>query len=282
MSLCVEIAYADGTREERIFTLDRVLVGRGPHADFDVQTAPEIEEEHLLILPRRNGCWVAVAADARVKPTLAGAPFEHGLLPWGAELDVGSVTIKVKRASESKRAASPWYAVGLVPLALVAYMLWPGQNPAGGTPVRAPELELAEPGCDEGKGSWPQAQQKAAAAAALADRYPYDARDGLRAAQLWLDAASCFEVARQAAAAEQVRERGRAMLARVIEDYKAQLLVMEQARRRGDDARLLSSVRVLQRFLADSPGAYRDYLGRLERQTVMQLEKKNKHVKYKS
>jgi hypothetical protein len=52
---------------------------------------PEFSAEHLLISPRPEGCWVAVARGV-VTPTLVdGQPFERGMVQWGHNLQIGSV-----------------------------------------------------------------------------------------------------------------------------------------------------------------------------------------------
>ncbi len=282
MSLEVEVNYADGTRQSHTFTQDRVLVGRGERADLDVRLAPEIDEEHLLLIPRRNGCWVAAAAHVRVQPMYGGKPFEHGLLPWGAELDVGSVTITVRPGAAEKRSVSLWYVVALLPLAATAVLLWPQDNRFAGTPVSPPELTMpaAPPKCPADEPASVQARRKNLEAAALEARYPYKPQEGFRATRAWLQAAVCFAEAQQESLAKNARTRAAKMMDRLGEDYKAQRLVVEQARRREDYPQILGALRILKQFVAEHPGAYLDYLGRLERQVIVNMEKKNKHIKY--
>ena len=268
----LEIIRADGRVQRQALADERVTVGRDPDAMIAVEDAPELERYHLLLAPRTDGCWVSVARTARTPSRRAGATFENGLLPWGAELDVGAVSFRFVRelAANDRRRRLAGPARKLVLLGACA---WLAGRVMGEPPMRTPRTHAPAPalfagpppGCPgSATDARARAREAADAAAAKEERYPFSPRDGVAAAELWQLAAACRAAAgqpRDAADAHAAHDR---LVARVEDDYRAHRLALERALDRRDDAAALREDRLLADLLHGRDGEYAGWLVRLD------------------
>ena len=94
MEAYVEIIREDGTLERTRIEGDQITVGRSPTAGVPLPDARDLEPEHLLIAPRGEGCWVAVAQGAKVTAKVRGQPFQHGMVAWGSEIEIGGLRLQ--------------------------------------------------------------------------------------------------------------------------------------------------------------------------------------------
>src|SRR5881396_626217 len=107
----IQISWADGRQVERVFESDSIVIGSGADAHFQVTQAPEVSESHLLVMPRAEGCWVAAAREAKVPPMYAGKVFDNGMVPWEAEIDIGSVTVRIGKPNAAGRSSAVRLAI---------------------------------------------------------------------------------------------------------------------------------------------------------------------------
>src|SRR5688572_9344730 len=119
----VQINWADGQSVERLFDAETLVIGSGPEAQFQVTRAPEVAPAHLLVMPRANGCWVAASREATVPPMYAGKKFDNGVVPWGAEIDIGSVTVRIMKPTAGGQSSGLRMVLMASVAAVVCYLL---------------------------------------------------------------------------------------------------------------------------------------------------------------
>ena len=273
----LEIIRADGRVDRRPLDRERVTVGRDPGAEIALVDAPELEPFHLLLAPREDGCWVSVARTARTAARQAGATFENGLVPWGAELDVGAVTFRLARAevrqSRRRRLIGPLRKAALIVACLWLASRVIGEKPPGPPRTRAPApaifAEAAAPACPGDRGdAAARAREAIDAAQAKAERYPFSPRDGVSAVALWGLGAACLDAAGDRAGAAAARAEEARVRARVEEDYRMRRLRLEQALDHGQWRVALREARRVGDLLRAHDDEYTRWLIRLERVLV--------------
>lgn len=277
MAIVIDILHADGVTAERRFDQEEIAVGRGREADLSIPRAPELEPIHLLLIPRSAGCWISTAREAKVRPLLDGKRFDNGLVPWGSELDVGSVSIRVRKPPVARNWKRLPILVALVPVAIVAVMI---AGDSAGLPTsraEAPHLfayeDEASASCSEPGRPAERATEAADAAEAAEVRYAYDRQEGLRAVAEWRQAELCARLARDQAGAAAARRRRDALVVRLDGDYKAHRVELTRARKAKDMPRLLAAVRGMKAYLAHRPGTYYQWLESLERHALTRMDK---------
>jgi hypothetical protein len=276
----LEILRQDGSVERHSLGRDRVILGRQPRDGIAVPYALELEAEHLLLAPRSEGCWLSVAEGVRTPALVRGQRFDGGLVPWGTELSVGSLWLKLV-ASRPRPARPP--AVSLPTLGFIVALLgvagWLLFSPEeeelpGMTTAQPPALFGDAPGCPEKDeaATAPRAREAADAALAKSQRYPFAAQDGIRAVEMFGEAASCFAAAGQDAAADRVRKSRTALEARIQEDYRTHRLKLERAIEYRRTRAALVEVRELLALVRHLDHPYTTWLHTLERHLSLKTE----------
>jgi hypothetical protein len=270
MTVCLEIVRADGRIHREVLPEDRTTVGSSNQATICVPDAPELEPLHILVVPREKGVWLSSARNARTPTLLDGKPFESGQLPLGAEIDVGSITFRVVAVAPDN--------VLVAVLVMMAAPLLQRQRSDAMPRSNAPAPPLFEEASAEDCPAAEEAAEKRGARAAERARsktlrYPFDAREGLRAVELYRAAAPCLTGSPMGpvVTAEEKRLRQR-----IEDDYQVQRLHLERALGEADwDAAMVASGQLLS-LLADRPGPYRDWLARLRRFLDVKLSETKK------
>lgn len=280
MHAYVEVIRADGRTQVRPLDGEQITVGSGVEAGLSLPDAAELERVHLLLAPRNEGCWVSVAQGAETAAWVAGRKHENGMLPWGAELDVGSITFRINHAvvEEHKRQAQRrrWRLIAMLACAAVAgSWLLDGRGDAlPRRPAEPPALFADLPAtCPETERDTARARGAAdlEAAQARVVRYPFDAHDGVQAVYLFATAAACLDRGGRPDAARGAGEQRDRLRARVEEDYQLELLRLGRALH---DRRLADAVvatRALRTLLEHRDGPYRDWLLRVQRHLETKL-----------
>ncbi|HWM87275.1 MAG TPA: FHA domain-containing protein [Kofleriaceae bacterium] len=277
MPVVLEIVRADGRIHREVLPDDRSTVGSSEQASVCVADAPELEPLHLLVVPRESGVWLSCARNARTPVLLDGKPFESGQLGLGTEVDIGSITFRVVAAQTGNRKNWIRNAVVLVVAAAIAIPLL-SSDPAGSLPrSNAPAPPLfpdekvqcpAAPDVAERRGL-----QAAERARSKTLRYPFDAREGLSAVELYRAAAPCLvgsDRAKEVAAEEQrLRQR-------IEDDYQMLRLHLDQALNESDWEVAMAADRQLLQLLSERSGEYRDWLASVHRFLDLRLSEKKK------
>ena len=276
MEAYVEVIREDGTLERTRIEGEQITVGRSPTAGVPLPDARDLEPEHLLIAPRGEGCWVAIAQGSKVGAKVGGQPFQHGMVAWGSEIEVGGLRFRVtdkppQDQNKPKTQASP--VIIIAGILGVVVVLWALQ----GEEVVGLETEAPEPyplfadltACPvSGVQAMTRATQSSEAALAKSERYPFDPADGRDSVVLYDTAYVCFQAQGATAPAQEMLRERDYMRRRIQEDYDTHRLRMGRALEleRFDDA--LLEDRALLALVRERGGdhPYVQWLVRMERQ----------------
>lgn len=201
MEAYVIITREDGAAERFPIETDQVTIGKSGTAGIALPEFHELELEHLLIAPRKEGCWVSTSEGALTPTMHKGKPFVSGMLPWGSELQVGRLHMRLT----DRRARSPINTedggrVRILLLATVVAASYAAYVFLLPKPTGLPSDEGIDPPplFDE---SYPCPQDGEVRANAIdaeyrafshADRYAFDPSDGVTAVRLFSTAVSCW------------------------------------------------------------------------------------------
>jgi hypothetical protein len=267
-AIVVELTYADGRRHRQELDKGSILMGNDGTSDV-VLEAPEIAPRQLLLIPRRDGCWVSAARDTAVRPFVGGERFESGTLPWGTEIDVGSVIVRFDRPTvRHGKNRVVFFGVALI-LAVAGSELWTSEMDLPVTTLPPPDLfGTGETTCEKRDRALEDAQVALLAADALESRYPFDSRDGIAAVDRLSRAAACLEVAGRTAETKAVLERHRSLRTRIAGDFKAHKVILDRSLVARELDGVLRAARAMSMYLHHRPGPYRDWLVALERRAL--------------
>jgi hypothetical protein len=257
-------------------------VGRSPAAGVPIPDARDLEPEHLMIAPRADGCWVAVAQDARGEVRVRGESFRHGILAWGTELEVGGLKLKItdelpkeKKDPDAKQVSSPVLLAFFIIVPLAGWMLL-GDPDVGldlTPPATPPPLFDADETCPSSGSARHRADLDAEAAIARAERYPFSSQDGVQSVRHYRMARACYRAAGAEREAQIMANEGRAMEQRIDEDYVTHRLRLERAieQNRMPDA-LLETQALIELLRHKEGNPYLGWLRQLSRQLQLVID----------
>lgn len=282
MEAYVEVIREDGSLERHRIEKDQITVGKSPTAGVPIPDGRDLEAEHLLIAPRGEGCWVAIAQNARVVAKVRGEAFQHGMVAWGTEIEIGGIKIKVtdslpKEKKDGEGKTSPVVLLGGV--GIIGILAWTMLSDPGGhgletqAPTEPLQIFDAEVACPStGAQALYMADEDAEGALAKSERYPFDASDGVESVQLYRRSQACYALVGQAEAASRMRQEGDWMQHRIEEDYTTHRLRLERAmeQQRWPDA--LLETRALLALTRHREHAYVQWLIRNERRLQLLVD----------
>lgn len=233
-----QIIRSDGSTAAFPLADSELILGRSSNVAISLPAENELELEHLLILARgEEGCWVSVAARTQTPVFLDGEELRSALLPWGTELRVGSLML---RLSCSERHGWHWFTParsGICAFAILVFGFvgWSHSQPRAATKIDSgrarphPLLFETASQCPSGGDARRSAAQYAYVAHSRADRYAYDPRDGIRAVVRFEQAANCYEAAGETAMAGEMRARALGLREAINADYATERLRLTNA-----------------------------------------------------
>ena len=244
----IEIKFPDGSQKFAALTEDQVTLGSSPAAGVPLVNSLELLPEHLLLAPRKEGCWISVAKTASVPALVNGRPVSGQLVRWESPVALGDLMIVLHRGSppqltlsgtaaetaedkESGNRVRRWTLVAVfvvAALGAVSLALQTTTNRHVGPPAAAPELFSPGAPCPEGDPVY-HAEALANEGAARMDRYPFDPRDGILAVEAYDRAASCYAdlgETEASAAFQTLRDR---IMQRINDDYRVYQLRLERS-----------------------------------------------------
>lgn len=281
MEAYVEIVREDGTLERHRIEGDQITVGKSPTAGVPIPDGRDLEAEHLLIAPRGEGCWIAVAQGAKIVAKVRGEAFQHGMVTWGTEIELGSIKVKVTDALPKDKAneqkTSPVVLVGGV--VAVGILAWTMLSDPGGHGIEtdAPTEQLvlfdAEVACPaSGASALYAADQDAEAALAKSERYPFDSSDGVESVTLYRRSQACYAAVGQADAASRMSAEGDWMQRRIEEDFTTHKLRLTRAMEHQRWADALLETRALIALTRHRDHPYVQWLMRNERRLQLLVD----------
>jgi hypothetical protein len=282
MSAYVEITHRNGSTERHPLAGERVILGRQPSSDgIRTPQALELEHEHLLLVPRAEGCWLSVAQGARTPAVVEGHRLDSGMVAWGTEVSLGSLWLKLVDAPAVKRSTvgAPTMVLALVLVGAAGWLfLSAGEDELPGmTSLEPPGLFAAPAACPEPEPAAAEARAREAADAAVArsQRYPFAAQDGIGAVELYGLAASCFATAGRDRDAEQMSGQRARLVGRIEEDYRTHRLRLERAIQYRRTRQALIQTRELLDLVRHTDHPYTSWLQNLERHLALATESKS-------
>jgi hypothetical protein len=280
MEAYVEIIREDGSLERTRIEGEQITVGRAATAGIALPDARDLEAEHMLIAPRGDGCWVAIAQGAKTGAKVGGQPFQHGMVAWGAELEIGNLRFRLtdKAPQDVKKGAGQVSPVMiLVLIVAVLVVLWTlSGDPNAGLETEAPEA-FALFGdaitCPVTVAADHRANEDASAALARSERYPFDPGDGVESVRLYRTAQACYASLGMTAAAADMQREGDYMQHRIEEDYRTHRVRLDRAIDHENYEDALLEARAILALIREVGGEhpYVGWLTRLERQLGLEL-----------
>jgi hypothetical protein len=284
MSISIELIYADGTVESHVGLGAEVTIGKSPEASLRVERVAELAPLQLLLVARRNGVWISDARGAQVVATRDGKPVGNSTVPWGTEIDVGSLTVRVRKPTPPKsNSRTLVLVVAAASLAVAGLMLsrHRGGPDLPSTSAKPPKLldEAAVPCPDAPQPPGQRAAELGRKADAKETRHPFAPHDGVEAVGLYRTAAACFEQAAQPEQSQEMTARGADLARRLEQEYRATILQQRRALRSKELPTVLATTRVLRTLLDGRTDPYTQWLGALERHVSAKV---NRDVRKKS
>jgi len=238
MEAYVEVIREDGTLERTRIEGEQITVGRSPTASVPLPDARDLEPEHLLIAPRGEGCWVAIAQGAKIQAKVRGQPFQHGMVQWGSEIEIVGLRFRVtdkppQAEAKGKSQASPLVIIAGVLGAVVVIWSLQGEE-ATGLETEAPEpyplfADLTACPATDPMQALARAELSAEAGLAKSERYPFDPGDGLDSVVMYDTAYVCYAAQHATAPATEMQRERDYMRHRIQEDYDTHRLRMTRA-----------------------------------------------------
>lgn len=286
----VEIFTPDGLQWTVELTSERVLVGSSPSCQVVIERA-EVAREHVLLSPRPDGCYVAIARGAPTPVMFNGVPIERSVVPWGAELyiagvrltlkDAGAVNVNASAKSTDSKDGKPSPVIlgaAVVGVAVLGYIMLGGD---GGTGVAKPRgeppamFESLERTCQapDGDRALAQATEFARQATAKAERMPFRSQDGIEAVGLFANAAACFRLAGDNERAQRAMTSGTQLKERLERELLNHRFRLERAIEQERPSDAVVEVRLMLNLLQHRQGEYVTGLNNLERRLALQVDR---------
>lgn len=273
----IDIVLADGTVHRYPISGKRTILGRSPAADISI-SSDELESEHILLMPNKDGLWVSVSKRARTPLLVDGQQFNHGVLPWGTHARLGALKlVLVHEHSSSNRKPlkiSPAIVVlGVLVFSLVIWSLGEhNQKTSYMEAPAAPPLFDTANHCSNLKGrAEARALDLAAQADAKAQRSVFAPHDGIAAVKLYHEAEICFRTSGFGQQAQTLVAKREILQRQINEDYVASRLRLDTLRKQQEWKKALAELAYLKALLSEQRNRYTDWLAQIERHVQMQL-----------
>lgn len=284
----LDVYLPDGSVQNFPLTGEKVVVGTATSCDIILDRA-EVAPNHLLLSPRPDACWVAVARGVATPTLVDGQPFDRGMVAWGKSVVIGPLrlvlndgtraTKKSGGAADGEEKVSPVLLIAaavIIPVALYSMLAAP---PGASAPdrVRAPPPALfdslqrpcpqTDPAAYRGA-----AEESSRVALSKAERMPFHMQDGVEAVIYYAQTSACYRAAGDAPAADTAMRQATLLQARLEDEYRAHQFRLERALEQERILDALYEVRMLSAMVAHRRGPYLTALNTLERQLTLRID----------
>lgn len=282
--LSFRVQLPDGGPQQLLVDSDRVLIGSGAHCEIRLP-GDTAASEHVLIT-FLGGNVYAQARSLQPPPLLNGAPFTEAPLQQGSVLQIGrsEITVSIveiadqvgvkKKQSEPISPMTYVLAFLLVPLALFVLLDEPKDDVMDARPTKVPPLWDDTPvTCQQ------QAQDQALGMAVnrrliaqgKRERSPFDVSDGVEAVPLFQQAAACYKIAGDNAAAAEMQAGADKLKKQLEEDYRAHQMRLIHSLDVKDLRTAQREVKVLLAMLQGKNDPYVIWLSNMDRRLKLKL-----------
>lgn len=284
----IDVYLPDGTIQNFQLNEEKVKVGASSTCQVMIDR-PEFSPEHLLLVARPEGVWVAVARGVATPTLVDGVTHDRGMVPWGKSITVGPTRIVLndgtktakkssKDKSDKEEGVSPVILIAaavIVPAALYMSFAAPGSEVPGRVQQQPPALfDSLQRQCPEHESAMFRnaAEESTRVAMSKAERMPFRMQDGIEAVNYYAQASACFNAAGDPASAQLAMQRATRLQTRLDDEYRAHQFRLDRALEQGrvDDA--LYEARMLKAMTAHRRGAYFNALVTLERQLQLRVD----------
>ncbi len=285
----LEVFYPDGTNYSYELGAEKLVVGTATRCDVVIDR-PEFAPQHLQVMPRPDGCYVAVARGVATPSLYNGNAFERELIPWGGTIYIGAVRLLFNDAARSKKkqdeekgqkneGVSPVLLIAaavIVPIALYQSFATPAVTAPSRVRTPPPALfESLQRPCPQNDPNLLQAaaEENARVALAKAERMPFRTQDGIEAVAYYAQSSSCYRAAGNARAADVAMRQATNLQVRLEDDYRAHQFRMERALEQSRTEDALYETRMLMALVHHRRrDPYYAALQNLERQLTLRMD----------
>jgi hypothetical protein len=272
MKALIEIRSPGAPTIRRELGAETWIVGKKPRAGvagIAVPTARDMSDEHLIVSFVRDRFHVALAAGARLEPTLKGKPFRQSEVTFGDEVKLGTTSLRF--TGEAKRNAPSPIVIGgaLLTLGVIGWALLddPTEVNLGANVPQAPDLFDPAPPCQySGVAAQGRAQETEQAAMAHAERYNFDPHEGVSAVLSYRIANACFRNAGDHAGVSRTAAAAKLWQDKVEGRYQGHQLRLRVAIDRGRNDHAVRELKSLKKLLRGKSGPYVSWLDLAQRQ----------------
>jgi hypothetical protein len=258
---------------------ERTTIGSSAEATIAIDGEPGLDAEHLMLVPRDDGCWVSVVRGAKTPVMCDGAVITDGVAPWGATLAIASIRIELGSSAPGARKArgrSPVLMAMIVGVAaLVAFAAMRSRDARAEAIEDETERTVlfdAPRGCGvAAEVALAHASETLRVARARGERFAFDPQDGIAAVALYEEAGACFLSAGAVPWAETAAHEGRTLREQIDGTYRRLRFALVQQLQRGRDREALETVRELRTLTSHRDDAYTQGLVDLDRSLQLGL-----------
>jgi hypothetical protein len=270
MKASIEITRSNHSTDCRPLDGSKISLGRSSRCDIALPDEPELQAEHLFIIPDEAGCQIELTKQAPAPFSFQGRPLRKGMIPWGEDIFINRIRLRMVREPTEidRKMMSPRFILVALPLLCASAWLLLGRSPAadshdsGGvaaSPLFDKPIECSQPNL-----ALYRAGEAERTAFAKMERYPFMHQDGVEAVRLISEARNCYQAAGEAAQVARVQKALDTWTRRLEQDYQNLRLRLRLARvgAQRDEAR--RTVRILRNLLSHRNDNYTKWLDRVE------------------
>lgn len=272
MKAFVEITQSNRATYRQPLAESRISLGRSEHCDISFPAEPELETEHLFIVPGEAGCQVELSRQTRTPFFYRGEPLRNETIPWGEDIFVSTIRLRMVRelSKVDRTKFSPRFIlIALLLLGSSAGLLLrrsPTDDSHDSGEVAASPLFEQPIKCSQSSSSLFRARESERAAFAKMERYPFDHQDGIEAVRLLSEARDCYQTAGEIVQETRVQKALNTWMRRLEQDYRSHRLRLRLALAAARYDKAKRTLRILQNLLSHRDDSYTEWLDHVERE----------------
>lgn len=282
----IDVYLPDGTVQNFQLNEEKIKVGAASTCQVMIDR-PEFSPEHLLLVARPEGVWVAVARGVGTPTLVDGITHDRGMVVWGKSITVGPTRIVLNDGSKASKktdkdkkeeGVSPVIllaAAVIVPAALYSSFADPGSSVPSRVQAQPPALfDALQRPCPEREGTMLRnaAEESTRVAMSKAERMPFRMQDGIEAVNYYAQASACFRAAGDGASSTLAMQRATRLQTRLEDEYRAHQFRLDRSLEQGRVADALYETRMLKAMAQHRRGPYIAALTTLERQLQLRVD----------